>query len=122
MALRSKMESWGGVDGDGRVGLLTEASVTGRPPRESERARGREGESGRRKMTGGVALSVREKGEAAARARARIGPPAGPRCWPSTSAGERAGTRAIWLGRTGGKEGSSPVRILFLFFLFQINK
>jgi hypothetical protein len=47
LVLLSKTESWGGVDGDGRVGLSTEAPVTGRPPRESERARGSERESGR---------------------------------------------------------------------------
>jgi hypothetical protein len=33
------MESWEGVDGDGRVSLLTEALLTGRPPCGGERER-----------------------------------------------------------------------------------
>jgi hypothetical protein len=53
MVFSSKMEPWGSVDGDGGVGLSTEAPVTGQPPREKARARGSERASGRKAMTVG---------------------------------------------------------------------
>jgi hypothetical protein len=69
-------------------------------------------------MTGGAALSVRER-ERQPRARARSGPPAGPRGWADR---ERTGTWAVWLGRTGGKEGKQPGSDFVFVFLFQINE
>jgi hypothetical protein len=69
VVLSSKTESWEGVDGDGRVILSTEALVTGRPPRERERARGSEREDERLAMTSGAGLSAREGERASARAR-----------------------------------------------------
>jgi hypothetical protein len=107
----SKMKSWGGVDDDGRVGLSTEAPVTGRPPRESEGARGSERETEVRDDSWGRAVSERE-GEAAAGAERAA-------CWAALL-GQREHGRARErmgrsVGRTGGRERIGPVRFCFSF-------
>jgi hypothetical protein len=69
----------------------------------------------------GRVVSERE-GEAAARAGASAEQAtAGPRGWAECERGRGRGRAGRSLGRTGGK-GSSPVRISFFIFLFQINK
>jgi hypothetical protein len=114
MVFSSKMEPWGSVDGDGGVGLSTEAPVTGQPPRERARARGSERASGRKAMTCGDAVSARERRRAGARGRSR--PMLG---WAVRLGQARARAHvsgpSSWAGpREKGRIG--PISFLFFFF------
>jgi hypothetical protein len=104
------MDSGEGVERCGSAGLSTESPVTGRPPRESER------EGGRRKITGGATLSVRERErQPHARARARSRPLLG------RAAGPSARTSGPFAG-PDRRERKQPGSDFVFVFLFQINE
>jgi hypothetical protein len=117
VVLSSKMESWEGVDGDGRVSLLTEASVTGRPPCGGERERA--GVSERREVGddkwGQGCQRARKKGSAGGAGRL-LGRAAG----PIASAGESAGAWAVLWAEPEGEKGNRHGSVFV--FLFQNYK
>jgi hypothetical protein len=110
LAFRVANGSRGWWDRVGRFGSPTEASVVGRSPWASARTRERERASERKKMTGGAALSVKEReGEWARAGWAAAGPVA---CGRGRASGPPG-----WAGRR-----KQPEFVLFRFCFSFSNK